>query len=147
MNGGVTFQLLCMTAAQSGIAAREGWNTREKRLLQHPGCGFHIQHSYQAVFGADCIPDETWGASDPSEGFCMQLTSPASCKKYLKFQWLADSQYLGIFNNHFTTQKWTQETVQSVLLEKKKYHALDLLHIFKSCIISKIKAWESAIKP
>lgn len=87
MNREVTFQLICKAAAQSGTAAREGLKHTGKRLLQHQSGGFSTEHfPIECLFGPDCIPDDTWGASDPREGFGMQLTSPASCKKYLKSQ-------------------------------------------------------------
>lgn len=54
-------------------------------------------------------------------------------------------QYLGIFNNHFTAHKWTQETVQSVLLEKKNT-MLWVYYIFSKVASSLKLKHESQLK-
>lgn len=149
MNGEATFQLICKTAVQSEIAVREDFKTQGKRgCCNIEAVDLTSNIPIERLFGPDCIPDDTWGASDPCEGFCMQLTSPASCKKYLKSQWA------GI-------QSTPVDFLTTILLHKSEYkkhycwfyalgkkpHTSDLLHVLKSCIISKIKAWDSAIKP
>lgn len=63
-------------------------NTREKSGCRNTeAVDLTSNIPIERLFGPGCIPDDTWGVNDPREGFCMQLTSPASCKKYLKSQW------------------------------------------------------------
>lgn len=88
MNGEVTFQLICKSAVHSGNAGRADCRTQETAVIGKPW--IPMEH----LFGPDHIPANTGSDSDTWEGLCMQLTSPASCKKCLKGH-CAGRQHLG----------------------------------------------------
>lgn len=87
----------------------------------------------ECLVGPDCIPDDMWGARDHSEGFCMQLTSPACCKKYLKSQWAG-------------RQSTPVELLTTVLVHKSEYmkHCCWLLILcsWKNTTLDLLHAWK-----